>query len=104
MTENNSSCETEKNQILYLYNLDVLVLAIIDELVNLLLCILAILVHFDSFWLTAFILVHFGKLGTSYFGQFCFILVKCVHFGAFSQLGSSYFWSILVNCDNFGTF
>ena len=60
-----------------------MVLAIIAELVNLLICILAILVHFGTFWLTAFILVYFGKLGTSYFGQFYFSLVKCVHFGAF---------------------
>ena len=57
-----------------------MVLAIIAELVNLLICVLTILVHFGPFWLTAFILVHFGKLG------------------------SSYFWLILVNCDNFGTF
>ena len=82
MRENNFSCETEKLDF-DLYNLDNLVLAIIAELVNLLICVLAILVHFGPSWLTAFILVHFGKLGTSYFCQFCFTLVKCVHFGAF---------------------
>ena len=60
-----------------------MVLAIIAELVNLLICILAILVHFGPFWLTVFTLVPFGKLGSSYFGQFCFTLVQCVHFGAF---------------------
>ena len=82
MRDKTSSC-VRKNLDLYLYHLDNLVVAFLAELVNLLICILTYLVHFAPFWLTAFILVHFGKLGTSYFGQFCFTLVKCVHFSAF---------------------